>query len=77
MEEEEMEVLFENYLREDYERIKCGKRLNEDCVMYSITYIDEMISFFEREEEYEKCNIILDTKNKILNHQYYYSNILV
>ena len=63
--------------RINYKKIKSGNSLNMSKKPFDIKQIDEMISFFEDEEEYEKCEILLKFKSKILDHENnYYKSII-
>jgi DNA-binding SARP family transcriptional activator len=43
---------------------------------YDEDFIERMIEFYEKSEEYEKCKYLLDFKNKRFNHNYGYKNII-
>jgi len=60
----------------NFKRIKEGKYLDINKKPYDIKLIDNMINFFEEDEEYEKCGIILDFRNKILDHENNYYSII-
>ena len=53
----------------DFHRIKNGKKLDLTKRPYTTKSINNMISFYENKEEYEKCTILLKFKNEILNHE--------
>ncbi len=55
-------------MNEDFERIKSGLRCSPFLDLYTIDYIDMIIEYYEENEEYEKCNILLDKRNDIMNH---------
>lgn len=58
-----------NYLMEsEYKRIENGKRIGLNKQPYSIKLYDNLIRFYENEEEYEKCGVILKQRNIILDH---------
>lgn len=59
---------------DDYNRIISGKRLNLLNRPYPISYIDKMISYYEDNEEYEKCTEILKIREDLINHEKGYSN---
>ena len=52
----------------EYKRIKDGKRIGVNKQPYSIKLYDNLIRFYENEEEYEKCGVILKQRNIILDH---------
>lgn len=57
------------YLMEsEYKRIKEGNRIGINNVPYSLNLYDNIIKFFESNEDYEKCLEVLNIKNKILDH---------
>lgn len=58
----------------NFKRILDGKKLDVTNKPYSVTYLDNMIIYFEEKEEYEKCSLILEFKNEMLNHDGKYYN---
>jgi len=58
----------------DYDRIVNGNRLDIRNKPFSIKRIDQIISYFENEEEYEKCSKLFNIKKDILNHENNYVN---
>ncbi len=52
----------------DFDRLTKGQRLNTVNKPYTLIYINKLINFFEKEEEYEKCGNLLKVKDKIINH---------
>jgi hypothetical protein len=57
----------------DFNRIKAGKYLDMSKKPYDIKLLENMIIFYENEEEYEKCEIIFGFKSSILDHDKNYS----
>ena len=53
----------------NYKRIESGQRLDINLKPYTTELIDNMIKFFEKEEEYEKCEVVLNFRNKIMDHE--------
>lgn len=58
----------EKNAQKDYIRITGGLRLDLLNKPYTVIYIDKLILFFEKKEEYEKCYALLKVKEQILNH---------
>ena len=56
-------------MNEDYDRIYKGIRHNPLMELYDIVYIDIIIDYFQEREEYEKCSLLLEKKNSVLDHQ--------
>ena len=64
-----LDSAFEYQMETNFKRIKDGKRLDISKKPYNIELINNMIEHYTQDEEYEKCEIILDFKNKILDHE--------
>lgn len=60
---------FNFQMETNYKRIKSGKFLDINKKPYNIKIVDEMISYFEDNEEYEKCQILMEFKKNILDHE--------
>lgn len=52
-----------------FERVKSGKRLDLNNKPYAVPFLIKMNDFFEESEEYEKCHIIKNYIDKILDHE--------
>jgi len=52
----------------EFQRIRNGERLGQNKQPYSIRLYDNLIGYYEKSEEYEKCAEILKQKNKVLDH---------
>lgn len=52
----------------NFQRIKKRQRLDINNVPFKLEYYDFLINHYEKNEEFEKCQIILSERNKILNH---------
>ena len=52
----------------EFQRIRNGERLGQNKQPYSIRLYDNLIGYYENNEEYEKCAEILKEKNKVLDH---------
>jgi uncharacterized protein YeeX (DUF496 family) len=53
----------------NFDRIKEGKELDINNKPYDVKMLDNMIDFFAEDEEYEKCQLILNFKTKTLDHE--------
>jgi len=60
---------FNFQMETNYKRIKSGKFLDINKKPYNVNIVDKMISYFEDNEEYEKCQILIEFKNNILDHE--------
>lgn len=58
---------YDTLLNESFERIQSGKLHDEKLKPYEESFIWEMIYFFQRKEEYEKCQIL---KSKLDNYNH-------
>jgi hypothetical protein len=56
-------------MNESFNRICDGKNYSLSFEPYTEDFIAKMISFFEREEEYEKCEKLFLFKSKRFNHE--------
>jgi hypothetical protein len=56
-------------MKSNFERIKEGKELDINNKPYEVKMLDAMINFFAEDEMYEECQLILNFKNKMLNHE--------
>jgi hypothetical protein len=56
-------------MKTNFERIKEGKELDINNKPYEVKMLDAMIDFFIEDEEYEKCQLILNFKTKTLDHE--------
>jgi hypothetical protein len=66
-----MEIKLHSYdylINNSFSRIKNNKPFDEKLKPYTIEFIDEMLLYFKTKEEYEKCQFLLDFKEK-LNHE--------
>jgi hypothetical protein len=57
----------------EFQRIKNGERIGTNNQPYSIDLYDNLISYFEITEEYEKCSIVIKEKEIILDHRNNYN----
>jgi predicted nuclease of restriction endonuclease-like (RecB) superfamily len=60
---------FSFQMETNFKRIKDGKFLDINKKPYNIKMIDNMIHHFESSEEYEKCQILMNFKVNILDHE--------
>jgi hypothetical protein len=58
----------------EFQRIRKGERLGQNKQPYSIRLYDNLIGYYENNEEYEKCAEILKEKNKVLDHETNYKS---
>ena len=58
----------------EFQRIRNGERLGQNKQPYSIRLYDNLIGYYENNEEYEKCAEILKEKNKVLDHETNYKS---
>jgi hypothetical protein len=65
---------FNFQMESNFKRIKSGKFLDINKKPYNIKIIDNMVLYFEDLEEYEKCQVLIDFKTKILDHENTYFN---
>lgn len=62
-------ILLNQPIEIEFDRIKNGFELSSNNIPYTIEYINILIKYFESEEEYEKCMILLKCKSsKIHSH---------
>ena len=64
-----IDIILESNIQANFNRIKNGNRLDIRLNPYEIETLNDMISFYEEDEDYEKCEIIVNFKNKILDHE--------
>jgi len=60
-------------MNESFNRIKSGKPYDVNFKPYTKEFINKLLSFFEEEEEYEKCKTLCDYINIKLNHELGYT----
>jgi hypothetical protein len=62
-------------MKTNFDRIKEGKELDINNKPYEVKMLDSMIEFFAEEgrEEYEKCQLVLNFKSKMLDHENNYT----
>ena len=63
-----LDSAFDYQMETNFKRIKSGKRLDINKKPYNIELINNMIEHYTTEEQYEKCEILLGFKSKILDH---------
>lgn len=68
-----VDAAFNFQIESNYKRIKSGKHLDINKKPYNMSIINKMLNFFQEQEEYEKCQVLKDFKNKILDHENNYS----
>ena len=56
-------------MRTNFDRIKEGKELDINNKPYEVKMLDAMIDFFAEDEKYEECQVIVNFKNKTLDHE--------
>jgi hypothetical protein len=61
-------------MNSEYQRLKKGERLTLSGEPYSIKIFDNITTYFEGTEEYEKCIILRNIKSSWLDHENNYSN---
>jgi hypothetical protein len=64
-----IDIILESSIEANFKRIKNGNRLDIRLKPYEIETLNDMISFYEDSEDYEKCEVITNFKNKILDHE--------
>ena len=64
-----IESASEYQMETNFKRIKDGKELDITNKPYTIELINNMISHYTEQEEYEKCETILIFKRKMLDHE--------
>lgn len=57
------------HMNTEYNRIVKGKRLTINGEPYNIMIFENLIKYFEKTEEYEKCNTLVNIRKKILDHE--------
>lgn len=62
------------YINSNYERIVSGKFFDHNMIPYSREFINEMISYFLKLEEYEKCHKLKDLLDREIKHNELYIN---
>lgn len=72
-----VESAMASIMETNFLRIKQGKQLDITNKPYDMQLIENMISYYESGEEYEKCNIVLEFKNKKMDHENNYKNCLL
>lgn len=65
-----------DFVEDNLRRIKKGMYFDLSMNPYDSEFIDRMITFYEEEEEYEKCKFLLEFKKKRFNHSYGYKNVI-
>ncbi len=66
--------VYDFFIKNNYERISSGKFFDNKMNLYSDEFIDEMICYFRKREEYEKCEILKKFRDRKHNHDKYYVN---
>ena len=61
-------LLLDQEVEKEFDRIKNNEVLSSINIPYTILYIDKLIKRFERKDQFEKCHILLNYKNKKLDH---------
>ena len=64
-----LDSAFDYQMDTNFKRIKDGKELDITNKPYTIELIENMIEHYTEQEEYEKCEIILGFKKKMLDHE--------
>ncbi len=66
-----MKVLrsYDYLINDNYNRIKSGKDFDTNFKHYTKDFIKEMISYFEKGEEYEKCQILSKYLENRFDHE--------
>lgn len=60
-------------MNSSYDRINQGKCYDISFKPYTIDFIDNLISYFEEIEEYEKCKVLLDFSKERFDHEKNYA----
>ena len=50
---------YDYLMNNSFDRIKDGKVYDNKLKTYSLDFIKELISFFEKKEEFEKCQLLI------------------
>ena len=64
-----LDSAFEYQMETNFKRIKSGKRLDLSKKPYNLELVNNMIEHYTQAEQYEKCEILLIFKSKILDHE--------
>ena len=64
-----LKIAYKYQMDSDCLRIKQGKKLDITKKPYQITYIDNMIKYYEDLEIFENCEILLSFKKDKLDHE--------
>jgi hypothetical protein len=59
-------------MEETFIRINSNKCFDLKLKPYSKEYLEDLVLYFEKKEEYEKCIVIINFINKRFNHDYNY-----
>jgi len=60
---------YDYLINNSYDRILNGKNYDDKFKLYQLDFINEMIDYFELREEYEKCQILKNYKEKRFDHK--------
>jgi hypothetical protein len=56
-------------INNSWERIFIGKNYDKNLKLYTKSFIEEMIYYFEIKEEYEKCQFLKEYISKRFDHE--------
>ncbi len=60
---------YDTLINSNFQRIKEGKHYDENFILYDQKFIDEMIFYYQNREEYERCQYLVNYKEKRFNHK--------
>lgn len=60
---------YETLIRHNFDRIKSGKYFDDNYQPYTKKFLEEMIDYFLKREEYENCTLVKDHIDKRFSHE--------
>lgn len=60
---------YDTLINSNFQRITKGKHYDENFILYDQKFIDEMIFYYQNREEYERCQYLVNYKEKRFDHK--------
>lgn len=66
------DIINQNNFDINYQKILSNKKLDITLKPFTSDYLNKMINYFADSEQYEKCKVVKDFKDRMLNHEINY-----
>ena len=66
------DIINQNNFDINYQKILSNKKLDFTLKPFTSDYLTKMINYFADSEQYEKCKVVKDFKDRMLNHEINY-----